>query len=90
MNWMAWTWPTGLFFISVGVMLMSMIVIEIKWPGIDRRGFLPMITSRGDRLFISLLSAAYIHLVWLAMTTLPLVFASVLATAAAIVVMKWG
>lgn len=87
---MAWTWPTGLFFISVGVMLMTMIVIEIKWPGIDRRGFLPMITSRGDRLFISLLSAAYIHLVWLAMTTLPLVFASVLATAAAIVVMKWG
>ena len=90
MNWMAWTWPTGLFFISVGVMLMTMIVIEIKWPGIDRRGFLPLITSRGDRLFISLLSAAYIHLVWLAMTTLPLVFASVLATAAAIVVMKWG
>ena len=87
---MAWTWPTGLFFISVGVMLMTMIVIEIKWPGIDRRGFLPMITSRGDRLFISLLSAAYIHLVWLAMTTLPLVFASVLATTAAIVVMKWG
>ena len=87
---MAWTWPTGLFFISVGVMLMTMIVIEIKWPGIDRRGFLPMLTSRGDRLFISLLSAAYIHLVWLAMTTLPLVFASVLATTAAIVVMKWG
>ena len=71
-------------------MLMTMIVIEIKWPGIDRRGFLPLITSRGDRLFISLLSAAYIHLVWLAMTTLPLVLASVLATTAAIVVMKWG
>ena len=87
---MAWTWPTGLFFISVGVMLMTMIVIEIKWPGIDRRGFLPMITSRGDRLFISLLSAAYIHLAWLAMTTLPLVLASVLATTAAIVIMKWG
>ena len=87
---MAWTWPTGLFFISVGVMLMTMIVIEIKWPGIDRRGFLPMITSRGDRLFISLLSAAYIHLAWLAMTTLPLVLASVLATTAAIVVMIWG
>ena len=87
---MAWTWPTGLFFISVGVMLMIMTVIEIKWPGIDRRGFLPLITSRGDRLFISLLSAAYIHLAWLAMTTLPLVFASVLATTAAIVVMKWG
>ena len=87
---MAWTWPTGLFFISVGVMLMIMTVIEIKWPGIDRRGFLPLITSRGDRLFISLLSAAYIHLAWLVMTTLPLVLASVLATTAAIVVMKWG
>ena len=87
---MAWTWPTGLFFISVGVMLMIMTVIEIKRPGIDRRGFLPLITSRGDRLFISLLSAAYIHLAWLAMTTLPLVLASVLATTAAIVIMKWG
>ena len=87
---MAWTWPTALFFISVGVMLMIMTFIEIKWPGIDRRGFLPLVTSRGDRLFISLLSAGYIHLAWLALTTLPLVFASVLATGAAIVVMKWG
>ncbi len=29
-----------------------------------RKGFLPIATTRGDRLFIGLLSAAYINLAW--------------------------
>jgi predicted small integral membrane protein len=29
-----------------------------------RKGFLPMATTRGDRLFIGLLLAAYINLAW--------------------------
>ncbi len=29
-----------------------------------RKGFLPIATTRGDRLFIGLLSAAYVNLIW--------------------------
>ena len=90
MTWMAWTWPTAIFFIGIAMMLIVMTVIELRWPGVERRGFLPLVTSRGDRLFISLLTAAYLHLAWLAVTTLPLVIASFLALVIAAVVMRWG
>jgi predicted small integral membrane protein len=37
---------------------------EVRSPTAMRKGFLPMATTRGDRLFIGLLVAAYINLVW--------------------------
>lgn len=39
-----------------------MTVWEIKSPTLMRKGFLPLATTRGDRLFIGLLCAAYINL----------------------------
>ena len=61
-SWMAWTLPTTVFFISIGLMLFGMTVLEIKSPTIMRKGFLPIETTRGDRLFIGLVSAAYLNL----------------------------
>ena len=66
MAWMAWTWPSALFFCAIFLMLLGMTVWGLRRPTVERRGFLPMATTRGDRLFISLLSAAFIHLAWLA------------------------
>jgi predicted small integral membrane protein len=43
-------------------MLTGMTVWEIKSPTTQRKGFLPIETTRGDRLFIGLLSAAYVNL----------------------------
>jgi len=68
MSWMAWTTPTMIFFIGIGVSLLLLTLAELKWPTVLARGFLPLATTRGDRFFISLLSAAYIHLFWLALT----------------------
>ena len=53
--------PVAIFFISIVLMLIGMTVWELKSPTTLRRGFLPMETTRGDRLFIGLLSAAYIQ-----------------------------
>ncbi len=61
-NWMVWTTPVAVFFISIALMLTGMTVWEIKSPTTLRKGFLPIETTRGDRLFIGLLSAAYINL----------------------------
>lgn len=61
-NWMAWTLPVAVFFICIVLMLIGMTVWELKSPTVLRRGFLPMATTRGDRLFIGLLSAAYVNL----------------------------
>ncbi len=90
MNWMAWTWPTAIFFITIVLGLMTMTLAELKWPSQDRRGFLPMVTSRGDRFFISLLSAAFVHLLWLGLTPLPVLLASFLALMLAAIIMRWG
>jgi predicted small integral membrane protein len=61
-EWMAWTTPVAVFFCCIGLMLVGMTVWEIKSPTMLRKGFLPIETTRGDRLFIGLLSAAYVNL----------------------------
>ena len=63
-DWMAWTTPVAVFFTCIVLMLIGMTVWEIQSPTVERKGFLPMTTTRGDRLFIGLLTAAYINLAW--------------------------
>ncbi|HMN37595.1 MAG TPA: DUF2160 domain-containing protein [Hyphomicrobium sp.] len=66
LSWMAWTMPTALFFIFIACCLVAMTIWEIKVPGGDpRHGILGLDTTRGDRLFISLLGSAFICLAWL-------------------------
>ncbi len=67
-EWMAWTLPVAVFFISIVLMLIGMTVWEIKSPTVERRGFLPIATTRGDRLFIGLLSAAWLNLAFVAVS----------------------
>ena len=67
-DWMAWTLPVAIFFISIVLMLVGMTVWEIKSPTVERRGFLPIATTRGDRLFIGLLSAAWLNLAFVAVS----------------------
>jgi predicted small integral membrane protein len=65
-GWMAWTFPTALFFLTIFLLLSLMAVWEYARPGGHPRvGILRFETTRGDRLFISLLGSAFIHLAWL-------------------------
>ena len=66
LSWMAWTWPTALFFIFIAAAISTMAVWEYYKPGGDpRRGVFALDTTRGDRLFITLLGSAFIFLGWL-------------------------
>ena len=67
-EWMAWTTPVAVFFICIAFMLVGMTVWEIKSPTVMRKGFLPLETTRGDRLFIGLLCAAYVNLAFLGLS----------------------
>jgi predicted small integral membrane protein len=65
-GWMAWTFPTALFFLIIVLLISLMAVWEYASPGGHPRvGILRFETTRGDRLFISLLGSAFIHLAWL-------------------------
>jgi len=90
MEWMAWTLPTGIFFIVIFIMLACMTIWEILSPTVERRGFLPMSTTRGDRLFIGLLGSAYIHLAWMTVTEISIWNALVISIIYLIVVMRFG
>jgi predicted small integral membrane protein len=61
-DWMVWTLPVAVFFSCIVLLLAGMTVWEIRSPTLLRKGFLPIATTRGDRLFIGLLSAAYVNL----------------------------
>ncbi|MCP3397493.1 DUF2160 domain-containing protein [Bradyrhizobium sp. CCGB20] len=76
--WMAWTLPTAIFFAALACTLAVMTWLAAVYPEAERVGVLSIPTTRGDRLFISLISAAVIHLLWIglvgtdAIATLPI------------------
>lgn len=88
--WMAWTPPIALFFIGIVLMLTGMAIWQVRSPSIERKGFLPIPTTRGDRLFIGLLSAAYVNLAWAGLTDLTQWFAAAIGFVVLLVLMRWG
>ena len=63
--WMAWTFPVALFFWCIASLLIVMTLLAIRFPETPRVGILRIETTRGNRLFITLLGSAFIHLAWL-------------------------
>lgn len=64
--WMAWTLPTAIFFAALACTLAVMTYLAVVYPEAERVGVLRIPTTRGDRLFVSLIAAAVIHLLWIA------------------------
>lgn len=90
LQWMAWTLPTAIFFIVIALILVAMTVWQALAPSPERRGFLPLPTTPGDRLFVGLLTSAYIHLAWIGLTELSVWIALVISLVWMAVVMRWG
>ncbi|MCR9214238.1 MAG: DUF2160 domain-containing protein [Proteobacteria bacterium] len=80
LSWMAWTWPTAIGFIALFLAMGLLTALEIRAPGqSERQGILGLKTTRGDRLFLTLLGSAYIFLAWLGLVGQPLWWPSGLA-----------
>ncbi|MDX1342883.1 MAG: DUF2160 domain-containing protein [Reinekea sp.] len=90
MAWMSWTLPTALFFSAIGLILIGMTIWQTVSPSVERQGVIPLPTTRGDRLFIGLLSSAFIHLAYVASTELHVAFATVFCLFWMMAVMRWG
>ena len=92
LQWMAWTWQTAAFFTFILLCLLTLSAWEYFRPGGDPRspGALGINTTRGDRLFISLLLAAYVHLAWLALVSAPLWGATIIAIILALAIFRWA
>ena len=89
-SWMAWTTEIAVFFSGIVLMLIGMTIWQVRSPSIERKGWLPIPTTRGDRLFIGLLTAAYINLAWAGLTDLTQWVAAAIGFIVLLVLMRWG
>jgi len=89
LDWMAWTWPTATFFIVIAGLLLTFTILAIKYPETPRTGILRIETTRGDRLFITLLGSAFINLAWLGLGLGPQPFALLVCLIYAAAVFRW-
>lgn len=89
MDWMAWTVPTAIFFLVIASLVVTMTVLAIKFPETPRVGLLRIETTRGDRLFITLLGSAFICIGWLGMFGAPVWGGLGVSLVWAFVVFRW-
>jgi len=82
--------PSALFFLGIASLLLVMTVLEIRKPCVERKGWLPISTTRGDRLFIGLLSSAFVHLLFLGLTDLTLWVALGISVLIMAALLRWG
>jgi predicted small integral membrane protein len=93
LSWMAWTLPTALFFTGIAALLAGMGLGARYFPRNDPRvGVLGIATQRGDRLFLTLLGSAFLHLAWigLAPDSLPLWMATLASLVYAALVFRFA
>ena len=88
-HWMAWTFPTALFYTLIAGLLILFLWLALRFPETDRKGILGIETTRGDRLFITLLGSAFICLAWLASFGAPLWGALIACLVYAAAVFRW-
>jgi len=89
MEWMAWTWPTAAFFGVIALLLITFSILAVKFPETPRLGILRIETTRGDRLFITLLGSAFINLAWLGLVSANQPYALILCLIYATAVFRW-
>jgi len=78
-----------LFSLIIGA-LIGLTIWQLVWPTVERRGFLPMPTTRGDRFFIGLLATAFVHMAWLGLTMASPWWALGASAVVMAVIGRWG
>ncbi len=90
-SWMQWTLPSAIGFGFILFVIAVVNIIDVYRPGYPRKGFMPMPTTRGDRVFLTLIGSILIFLIWMAIwpeaAVAPAFFVVV---PYAVVMMTWG
>ena len=90
LSWMAWTPHTAVFFATIFLLLCGMTAWEFVQPTVPRKGWLPLVTTRGDRFFISLLAGAWLHLAWMYVTDITLWVPLAIMAVGMAAILRWG
>lgn len=84
-QWMYWAVPTLLFLGFILLMLVGLSIWDANDPGWGRQGLLPIETTRGDRVFMSILTTGIFFCLWLYFLGTTAIWGVLLAGAAATV-----
>jgi len=88
---MHWTIPSALGFLLLASLLGGLAVLDRFHPGYARKGFLPMATTRGDRVFMSIACFVTTVFVWLKyFPDASAIWAFVISGVAALILMRWA
>ncbi len=88
--WMHWTWMSALGFILLAALLCSLAVLDHFRPGYGRKGILPIETTRGDRVFMSIATFVTLVFAWLRyFPEAPSTWLWVISGCLAIIILKW-
>lgn len=91
LDWMEWTLPTFIFFVGIISMLVMMTLWDVRSPSIKVKGVLPFGFTRGDRLFLSIMTFFGTVVLWMAfLPDLTLWFALPVAAVLIIFVVRWA
>lgn len=91
LGWMYWTIPSAILFGGLFLTIAAIGLRDHFVPSYPRKGFLPMATSPGDRLFIGILIIIAIHILWiLVFEASALLVATALAVVVFAAVARWG
>lgn len=90
-NWMLWSWQSAVFF---GIIFTAVIILGfmgVKNPDYGRKGFFPIETSRGDRLFIGVITDLSFLVLWVGFVGSKLLIIPLLIMVVWFSIqMKWG
>lgn len=89
-EWMEWTLPTAIFCSAIIVIVIAMTIWQTLAPSLERRGFLPIPTTPGDRFFIGTLTGIYMFFMWIGLTQFPLWIFLLAVVCWVLAVMVWG
>lgn len=91
LEWMHWTVPSAVGIFGVFALIIGLNILDKFNPGYARKGFLPMETTRGDRVFVCIISTIIIWIFWLRFLPEVSIALSLLVAAPVVfVIMKWG
>ena len=90
-GWMYWTWASATVLVVLVASIAGIAIWEKVSPGTARRGFLPMVTQRGDRFFVCVMATIGIHFLWLGLIGTQMILAATLISAVVFgVIFRWG
>ena len=90
LSWMYWTIPVAIIFVFIFVMITGMTIWGKYRPPHRRKGFLRIVTDRGERLYIALVALALVMVGSFAIEGTDAWISFGVAAALAAVILKWG